>query len=58
MMRLPWHGKTVPHAVLDVPPYRRKDGRIEYCEDCPGAIMKNGKLCPLCLSDIDWDGEK
>ena len=40
------------NVALDVPPYRRADGRIEFCEDCPGAILKNGKLRPLCLSDI------
>lgn len=40
------------NVALDVPPYRREDGRIEYCEDCPGAILKDGKLRPLCLSDI------
>ena len=40
------------NVALDVPPYRRRDGRIEFCEDCPGAILKNGKLRPLCLSDI------
>lgn len=44
------------NLALDVPPYRRRDGRIEYCEDCPGAILKDGRLRPLCLSDIDWDG--
>ena len=41
------------NVALDVPPYRRTDGRIEFCEDCPGAILKDGKLRPLCLSDID-----
>ena len=41
------------NLALDVPPYRRPDGRIEYCEDCPGAILKNGRLRPLCLSDLD-----
>lgn len=46
------------NLALDVPPYRRKDGRIEYCEDCPGAILKDGRLRPLCLSDIEWDGER
>ena len=40
------------NVALDVPPYRMEDGRIEFCEDCPGAILKNGKLRPLCLSDI------
>ena len=40
------------NVALDVPPFRRPDGRIEFCEDCPGAILKNGKLRPLCLSDI------
>lgn len=41
------------NLALDVPPYRRPDGRIEHCEDCPGAILKSGRLRPLCLSDID-----
>jgi len=41
------------NIALDVPPYRRPDGRIEFCEDCPGAILKGGKLRPLCLSDIE-----
>ena len=40
------------NLALDVPPYRRGDGRIEFCEDCPGAILKDGRLRPLCLSDI------
>lgn len=43
---------TFRNVALDVPPYRRTDGRIEFCEDCPGAILKNGQLRPLCLSDI------
>ena len=43
---------TFRNVALDVPPYRRGDGRIEFCEDCPGAILKDGKLRPLCLSDI------
>ena len=41
------------NVALDIPPFRRDDGRIEFCEDCPGAVLKNGKLRPLCLSDID-----
>ena len=45
------------NLALDVPPYRRPDGRIEHCEDCPGAILKNGQLRPLCLSDIDLEGD-
>lgn len=45
------------NLALDVPPYRRRDGRIEYCEDCPGAILKNGRLRPLCLSDIALQDE-
>ncbi len=40
------------NVALDVPPYRMADGRIEFCEDCPGAILKEGRLRPLCLSDI------
>jgi hypothetical protein len=46
------------NLALDIPPYRRPDGRIEYCSDCPGAILKNGKLRPLCLSDIDVVSEE
>ena len=41
------------NVALETPPYRMKDGRIEYCADCPGAVLKEGKLKPLCLVDIE-----
>ncbi|MBQ9430006.1 MAG: radical SAM protein [Kiritimatiellae bacterium] len=29
------------------------DGRIECCEPCLDAVVKNGKLVPACLSDVE-----
>ncbi len=41
------------NMALETPPYRRDDGRLEYCCDCPGAVFRNGRLKPLCLTDIE-----
>jgi len=40
------------HVVVQLPPFRLPDGRLEWCDDCPDATLKNGTLHPLCLSDV------
>ena len=41
------------NVALETPPYRMHDGRIEHCADCPGAVLKEGILKPLCLVDVE-----
>jgi len=40
------------HIIVQLPPHSQGDGRIEYCDNCPDATIKNGRLHPLCLGDI------
>ena len=40
------------HIVVQLPPFRLPDGRLEWCDDCPDATLKDGVLHPLCLSDV------
>ena len=40
------------HVLIQLPPFRLPDGRLEWCDDCPDATLKNGALRPICLSDV------
>ena len=39
------------HIIVQYPPRSLGDGRIEFCDSCPDASVKNGRLSPLCLAD-------
>lgn len=39
------------HIVVQLPPYSLGGGRIEICDNCPDATVRNGRLHPLCLND-------
>lgn len=40
------------HIIVQLPPHSLGNGQIEFCEDCPDATARNGRLSPLCLGDI------
>ena len=40
------------HIIVQLPPHSLGGGRIECCDDCPDATVKNGRLHPVCLGDI------
>ena len=40
------------HIVVQLPPYSLGDGRVEICDNCPDATVRNGRLHPLCLNDL------
>ena len=40
------------HIIVQRPPYSLGDGRIEFCDGCPDATIRNGRLHPLCLGDL------
>ena len=39
------------HIIVQYPPRSLGDGRVEFCDGCPDAMVKNGRLKPLCLAD-------
>lgn len=39
------------HIIVQYPPRSLGDGRIEFCDSCPDATVRNGRLSPLCLAD-------
>ena len=39
------------HIIVQYPPRSLGDGRVEFCDSCPDATVKNGRLSPLCLAD-------
>ena len=46
--------RLVPKNIfVEAFPELLTDGRIECCEPCLDAVVKNGKLVPACLSDIE-----
>lgn len=49
------HGWTLleKHIVVQLPPYSLGDGRIEFCDSCPDVSVRDGKLNPLCLNDVN-----
>jgi hypothetical protein len=44
------------HIIVQYPPRSLGDGRVEFCDGCPDATVKDGSLCPLCLADSDLKG--
>lgn len=48
------HGWTLreKHIVVQLPPYSLGNGRVEICDNCPDATVRNGRLHPLCLNDL------
>lgn len=40
------------HIVVQLPPHSLGDGRVEICDNCPDATVRNGRLHPLCLNDL------
>jgi len=40
------------HILLELPPFRRPDGRLEWCEDCPDMTHRDGAFVPVCLHDV------
>lgn len=40
------------HIIVQLPPYSLGDGRIEFCDQCPDATARNGRVHPLCLGDL------
>lgn len=40
------------HIIVQLPPHSLGDGRIECCDNCPDATVRNGRLHPVCLGDI------
>ena len=41
------------HIIVQLPPYSLGDGRVECCDNCPDATVRNGRLHPVCLGDIE-----
>lgn len=39
------------HIIVQYPPRSLGDGRIEFCDSCPDATVKDGRLSSLCLGD-------
>ena len=40
------------HIIVQLPPHSLGDGRIECCDNCPDATVRNGRLQPVCLADL------
>lgn len=40
------------HIIVQLPPHSLGDGRVEICDNCPDATVRNGRLHPLCLNDL------
>ncbi len=40
------------HIVMELPPYWLDEKRLENCGGCPDITIKDGKICPLCIADI------
>ena len=43
------------HIVVQLPPHSLGDGRVEICDNCPDATVRNGRLHPLCLNDLETE---
>ncbi len=39
------------HIAFQRPPEVQPDGRVALCENCPDAIVRDGRLVPPCLAD-------
>lgn len=41
------------HIIVQFPPRSLGGGRVEFCLSCPDATVRNGRLQPLCLHDVE-----
>lgn len=41
----------VLRLLFQSPAQLSKDGELTFCDNCPDAVIKNGKLVPVCISD-------
>jgi len=41
----------VKRFLLQVPANLDASGRLVYCRDCPDAVVRHGRLVPVCISD-------
>lgn len=39
------------HVMVELPPVRKPDGRVVFCQECPDATLHDGRLVPPCLID-------
>ena len=46
------------HLVVETLPELSADGKIEHCDPCVDATVRDGKLSPPCLADVDFDGRR
>lgn len=46
------------HLVVEALPELSADGKIEHCDPCVDATVRDGKLFPPCLADADFDGRR
>ena len=42
------------HIVVEALPELSSDGKIEHCEPCIDATVRNGRLVPPCLADVEY----
>ena len=43
------------HVVVEALPELAPDGRVEHCDPCIDATVRDGRLVPPCLVDVDCD---
>lgn len=43
------------HVVVEALPELAPDGRIEHCDPCIDATVRDGRLVPPCLADVDCE---
>lgn len=41
----------IKRFLLQVPANLDAEGRLIYCRDCPDAVVRHGRLVPVCISD-------
>ena len=51
------HGWRVleKHIIVQYPPRSLGGGRVEFCDSCPDATVVDGRLRPLCMSDLGME---
>ncbi len=40
------------HIIVQYPPRALGGGLVEFCESCPDATVRDGRLRPLCMADL------
>ena len=48
---------AVKGVFLEAFPDLLRDGRVEYCDPCLDAVVKDGRFVPACLSDTEFAKE-